>query len=114
MESGNLIVDKSFVFGIAIVNYAKVLNSEKEFIFSNQLLRSGTSIGANVWEAQEPESKRDFVHKMKIALKEANETRYWLEICNETRNKEEEVQKLLLSLDELKRIISKIVITSKM
>lgn len=114
MESGNLIVDKSFDFGIAVVSYAKTLNRDKEFIISNQLLRSGTSIGANVWEAQEPESKRDFVHKMKIALKEANETRYWLEICKTTRLDGEEVQKLLFSLEELKRIISKIVISSKM
>jgi four helix bundle protein len=76
----NLIEDKTFAFALRIVRMCKFLEDRKESIISKQVLRCGTAIGAMVREAQFGETKRDFVHKMMIALKEANETCYWLEI----------------------------------
>ena len=76
---------KSFAFAVRIVNLSKFLSTEKkEFVLSKQLLRSGTAIGALVREAEQAESKPDFVHKMAIALKEANETEYWVLLLRET------------------------------
>ena len=81
----NTIVDKSFAFAVRIVNLCKYLNQDhKEFVLRKQLLRSGTSIGANVSEAQRGQSKADFTAKMSIALKEANETHYWLKLLYKT------------------------------
>ena len=82
---GNVSVEKSFEFAVRIVNLYKYLTGEhKEYILSRQLLRSGTSIGANVAEAQRGQSKADFAAKMSIALKEANETDYWLRLLYRT------------------------------
>ena len=81
----NIIVVKSKAFAIRIVKLSKYLNDDKkEFVLSKQILKSGTSIGANVKEAIRGQSKADFYAKMNIALKEASETEYWLEILNET------------------------------
>ena len=81
----NVISEKSFAFSVRIVNLYKYLKSEeKEYILAKQLLRSGTSIGANVSEAQRGQSKADFAAKMCIALKEANETEYWLRLLYAT------------------------------
>ena len=75
----NAIKDKSFKFAIEIVQLYKCLTEEKkEYVLSKQMLRSGTSIGTNVIEAQQAQSKRDFLMKMNIALKECSETKYWL------------------------------------
>lgn len=77
---------KSFGFAVRVVNLYKFLTAEKkEFVIAKQVLRSGTAIGALVREAEQAESKPDFVHKMAIALKEANETEYWLELLHETK-----------------------------
>jgi len=82
---GNAIVDKSKAFAVRIIRLYQYLNGDKkEFILSKQVLRSGTSIGANVREAHRGQSKKDFVAKMNIALKEAAETEYWLELLHET------------------------------
>ncbi len=81
MSKKNIVRDKSFDFAVRIVNLNKYLSDEKrEYVLSKQLLRSGTSIGALVREAEHAESKADFIHKTAIALKEANETNYWLEL----------------------------------
>ena len=81
----NVIADKSRSFAIRIVNLYKFLTEEKkEFVLSKQLLRSGTSIGANVKEAVHACSKNDFINKMTISLKEAGETEYWLDLLHET------------------------------
>ncbi len=81
----NIIVEKSFDFAVRIVNlYKHITNNKKEYILSKQLLRSGTSIGANVTEAQRGQSKADFTAKMSIALKEAYETEYWLRLLYKT------------------------------
>jgi four helix bundle protein len=83
---GNVVKEKSFAFAVRIVILYKHLCTEKkEFVLSRQLLRSGTAIGALVREAEQAESKADFIHKMAIALKEANETEYWLELLHETQ-----------------------------
>ena len=79
----NLIVELTFGFAIRVIKYVEELERRKKFIIARQLLKSGTSIGANVREAQNTESKIDFVHKMKIAAKEADETEYWLLLCKE-------------------------------
>jgi four helix bundle protein len=82
----NLIVDLTFNFSIKIIDFTEVLESKRKFNMANQLFRSGTSIGANVREAQGAESKVDFRHKCKIAYKEAEETEYWLLLCKHAQN----------------------------
>ena len=77
----NLIVKLSFDFSLLIIEFAESLEQKRKFVISNQLLKSGTSIGANIWEAQNAESKADFIHKMKISAKECEETKYWLLLC---------------------------------
>ena len=81
----NIIMSKSFAFSVRIVNLHKYLSQQKnEYVISKQIYKSGTSIGANIAEAQRAQSTADFVSKMKIALKEANETQYWLQLLRET------------------------------
>lgn len=81
----NVLLDKSFNFAIKIVNLYKDLSIDrKEYVLSKQLLRSGTSVGALIREAQHAESKADFIHKLSVALKEANENDYWLELLHKT------------------------------
>ena len=80
-KEGNLIVDLTFDFALKIIKYAEQLEKDKKYIIARQLLKSGTSIGANVREAQNAERKLDFIHKLKIAAKEADETEYWLLLC---------------------------------
>ncbi|MBD3842439.1 MAG: four helix bundle protein [Campylobacterales bacterium] len=116
--SGKVIVlDKSFDFAIRIVNlYRHLCNDKKEFILSKQLLRSGTSIGANVNEAQAGQSKVDFISKMSIASKEAREAKYWIELLIKTdylNIEEVHVKSLLEEINELIKIITSIVKTSK-
>jgi len=77
----NLIVDLTFGVSLKIIYFTEILESKKKFNIANQLFRSGTSIGANVKEAQGAESKADFRHKCKVAYKEAEETEYWLKLC---------------------------------
>ncbi len=85
MKQENPVRDKSFDFAVRVVNAYKYLTDKKrEFVLSKQLLRSGTAIGALVREAEHAESKADFIHKLSIALKEANETDYWLELLYKT------------------------------
>lgn len=80
-RTGNRIADLSFDFSIMILDYCDMLTAQKRYTVANQLSRCATSIGANIAEAQSSESLADFIHKMKIADKEARETEYWLEIC---------------------------------
>ncbi len=86
---------QSVEFSVSIINLVKELKLKKESIISNQIGRSGTSIGANIREAQYAHSKADFVSKLKIALKEANETGYWLEILYKTNYIDEQTHKSL-------------------
>lgn len=86
---------------------------EKEFIISNQILRSGTSIGANIEEALAGQSKKDFTAKMSISSKEARETKYWLRLLKESELTNLDVNSLILNIDELIRILTSIVKTSQ-
>ena len=106
---------KSFEFAVDIVELATELREKrKEFILSKQVMRSGTSIGALVREAEYAESKADFVHKLSVALKEANETEYWLEILLESHFIENEVfQNLNKKLKELLRLLISSINTTK-
>ena len=82
----NVMMQKSFAFSVRIMNLQKYLSKKRgEYVVSRQICKSGTSIGANVAEAQRAQSTADFVSKMKIALKEANETQYWLKLLYETK-----------------------------
>lgn len=80
MKHANPIVKLSFAFAIQIVKFSELLTANKVYVISNQLLRSGTSIGANIRESQNAESKADFIHKLALAQKECDETLYWLEL----------------------------------
>jgi four helix bundle protein len=111
-DKENIIVEKSFQFSLKIVEYCELLESKKKFVLSRQLLRAGTFIGANVREAQNAESKADFIHKIKLAAKEADETEYWLLICKNTQSYPSEGQ-LLMGVQELIKILSKIISSSK-
>jgi four helix bundle protein len=110
--SKNIIVDKTLDFGIKIVDFTDDLRAKRRFAIADQLLRSGTSIGANTWESQDSSTTKEFVRTLKIALKEAGETEYWLHLCNRS-NKLPSNPELMSDLIEIKRIISKIIITSK-
>jgi four helix bundle protein len=108
----NIIVEKSFSFALKILAASEILEKNKKYIIGKQLLKSGTSIGANIREAQGAETRADFIHKIKIAYKEAEETRYWLELCLHSTNMQID-HDLLTELEELKKILSKIISTSK-
>ena len=112
MEQKNVIVEKSLDFGVEVVKFCEILDAKRKYVVSKQLLRSGTSIGANVFEAQHAESNADFIHKMKLAIKEASETLYWLCLCERSANYpvNSSLKKLV---EEMIRIISKIIITSR-
>ncbi len=84
MEKENKLITLSTDFAVEIINLVKLLKTKKESIISNQIGRSGTSIGANIREAQYAQGKSDFISKLKIALKETNETSYWLELLYKT------------------------------
>ncbi len=108
----NLIVDLSFEFATKIIRFVEQLEKDRKYVIANQLIKSGTSIGANVREAQNAESKADFIHKMKIAAKEADETTYWLMLCKEvyaTLGTDE----LLAKCESISKILSKIISSSK-
>lgn len=111
-QKENVIVNLTFQFALEIIKYAEGLQDSKKFVIANQLLKSGTSIGANIREAQNAESKADFIHKFKIAAKEIEETFYWLELCKFSANYPE-VEDLLIRLENISRIVNKIIITSK-
>ena len=111
----NVIETKSFDFAVRIINLYKYLTDKKEeYVVSKQLLRSGTSIGANVAEAEQAQSKPDFVSKMSIALKETSETKYWIKLLQATAYlSQEESSSILDDCVELEKILVKIVKSSK-
>jgi four helix bundle protein len=115
MEKRNVLKEKSFAFALRIVNaYKYLINEKKEFLLSKQLLRCGTSIGALVREAEYAQSIPDFVSKMSIALKEANETEYWLLLLKESDYIEEEVfVSILNDCQELLKLLVSTINTSK-
>ena len=108
----NPILKLTFDFSLMVINYCELLDIQKKYVISRQLLRSGTSIGANAMEAQNSESKADFIHKIKIAAKEADETQYWLLLCN-LSNKYPECDSLLLKIESIQKVLNKILGTAK-
>ncbi len=108
----NIILKLTFEFSILIIEFAEILESNRRFVIANQILKSGTSIGANVREAQNAESKADFIHKIKIAIKEVEETEYWLELCHYSKNYPD-TDELQSKLKSIKLILAKIITTSK-
>ena len=111
-DKENVIVTKTIEFSVNIINYCEFLESKRKYIIANQLLKSGTSIGANVFEAQNAESKADFIHKMKIAAKEASESLYWMILCERITSYELK-ERLKEELNQIIMILSKIISSSK-
>lgn len=112
MWSENIIVTKSLKFAIEVIRYCELLDEYRKYDLAKQLRRSGTSVGANIFESQHAESRVDFIHKMKIAIKEANETFYWLSVCEglETYPQNSSLKKMI---EEIIRILSRIIYSSK-
>lgn len=108
----NPLLKLSFEFALLIVSYCELLEINKKDIIGRQLLKSGTSIGSNSMEAQNAESKVDFIHKLKIAAKEAEETQYWLLICSHSTNYPN-CDALLLKLESLSKLLSSILSSLK-
>ena len=111
-EKENIILKLSFEFALEIIEFAELLELNKKFVIAKQILKSGTSIGANIREAQGAESKLDFIHKIKIAAKEAEETEYWILLCNASKNYPTN-NELLEKINTINKILSKIISSSK-
>ena len=110
----NLIRKKSYSFALEIIALYRTLSQTHEYVLSKQVLRSGTSIGANVEEAIQAQSKKDFISKMSIALKEANETHYWLRLLRDSGFlTSESVAQAIDHIQELLRILTAIIKSSK-
>ena len=109
-DKENIIVEKTFNLALEIIKLSESLNNNKQYILAKQLFKSGTSIGANVREAQNAESRSDFIHKMKIAAKESEETEFWLQILERLGYT---VKVILNDCNEIQLILSKIISTSK-
>ncbi len=112
MPKDNLIQQKSFDFSLMIIQLYISLKKEKEYVLSKQVLRSGTSIGANIEEAIAAQSRKDFIHKMSISSKEARETAYWLKLLQKSDLTNLDVSLYLSEIDQITRIITSIVKTS--
>ena len=108
----NEILELSFEFALRIIAYCEVLEERRKYIIARQLLKSGTSIGANIREAQNAESNQDFIHKLKIAAKEADETEYWLLLCDKSPNYPSS-EELLINLLSIKKLLNSIITTMK-
>lgn len=113
MKTENRILELSFDFSLSIIQLYKQLIENKEFVLSKQLLRSGTSIGANVEEAIAAQSRKDFISKMSIASKEARETRHWLRLLEKSKLVNLDYASFLNSIDHIINILTKIVKTSQ-
>ncbi|HEX6181999.1 MAG TPA: four helix bundle protein [Chitinophagaceae bacterium] len=109
----NPVVKLAFEFSLLIIEYCERLDEEKKFVVARQLLRAGTSVCSSIIEAQNSESKADFIHKFKIAAKEAGEAEYWLWLCQYSKNYPT-CDHLLLKIDSLNKMIGKIISTSKL
>ena len=112
-DKQNIIVEISFDFSLRIIQYTALLQEQKKFQLANQLFKSGTSIGANVREAQNAQSKMDFLHKMKVAAKEADETQYWLLLCEHSELYPSPDIELVRSIESIIKVLSKIISTTK-
>ncbi|NKI26787.1 four helix bundle protein [Arenibacter sp. 6A1] len=111
LKKENVVIEKSIEFALKIIEFSELLLEKRKYVVAQQVLKSGTSIGANIHEAQNAESRADFIHKMKIALKELEETKYWLVLCERSQYYPFDL-KLKESVDELGLILYKIVSSS--
>lgn len=112
MEKKNEILELSFEFALQIVTYCELLEEKRKYVIARQLIKSGTSIGANVREAQNAESNQDFIHKLKIAAKEAEESEYWLLLCDKSPNYPSS-NELCTKLMSIKKLLNSIITTMK-
>lgn len=112
MTGRNQILELSFEFALEVISYCELLEEKRKYVVSRQLLKSGTSIGANVREAQNAESALDFTHKLKIAAKEAEEAEYWLLLC-ENSSSYPSSKELLLKLKDIMKLLNSIITTMK-
>jgi len=112
MEMRNEILELSFEFALQIIEYCELLEKNRKYVVARQLLKAGTSIGANIREAQNAESRQDFIHKSKIAAKEAEETEYWLLLCNKTKTYPSS-ETILSSLLSIKKLLNAIISKTK-
>lgn len=108
----NVVLDLSLIFSVEVMDFCELLKKQGRNILSDQLFRSGTSIGANIHEAQGAESRADFIHKLKIAFKEASETEYWLKLCEMSTHYPANMS-LSVKVLSLKKLLSKIISTAK-
>lgn len=115
MKKKSILKDKSFSFSLRIIKlYSYLIESKKEFVLSKQLLRSGTSIGANIRESQNAQSTLDFIHKLSISQKECDETMYWLELlCQSKFINEEEFNSIYLDASEILKMLKSSILTTK-
>jgi len=113
MKTENIIRVKTFDFALSIIELYKIMKAQKEYVLSKQLLRSGTSIGANVEEATAAISKKDFTAKMSISSKEARETRYWLLLLEKSKLVDINLKRPLYDIEEIINILTAIVKTSQ-
>ena len=113
MNDENVILNKSFEFALEIVELYTILRNNNEYVISKQVLRSGTSIGANVEEATAAQTKKDFITKMAIASKEARETRYWLRLLDKSKLIDRNYSKYIDSINEIIKILTAIVKTAQ-
>ncbi|HNY44376.1 MAG TPA: four helix bundle protein [Bacteroidales bacterium] len=109
----SIVKEKSFEFALQIIELYKVLQEEKEFVISKQLLRSGTSIGANVNEALAGISKADFAYKMSISSKEARETLFWLQLLDKSQMVKYDYKPFIINCKELVKMLTSIVKTTQ-
>ncbi len=113
MKKENVILDKTFDFALSIIELYREMTNQKEYIISKQILRSGTSIGANVSEATAAISKKDFIAKMSIASKEARETRYWLKLPDKSNFVKCDLKNRMEEIENITNILTAIVKTSQ-
>ncbi len=112
-DKDNLIIKLTFELALEIISFSEKIRANNRFEMASQIFRSGTSIGANIREAQNAESKRDFIHKFKISAKEADELEYWLRLCEASDFYPNPDEKIFKQLKSVVLIISKIISTSK-
>ena len=112
MERRNVILEKSFDFALKIIEFTELLETKRKYVIAKQIMKSGTSIGANIREAQSAESKADFIHKLKISDKEAVETEYWLQLCKHSKTYPNP-NGLEVDLIEIKKLLNAIISSSK-
>jgi four helix bundle protein len=109
----NEVLEQSFEFALEVIEYSESLEAKRKYVIARQILKSGTSVGANVREAQQAESRRDFVHKLKIASIEAEETEYWLLLCKYSKNYPN-ADLLLEMINSINKLLTKIISSARL